>query len=258
MIKALFFDIDGTLLSFDTHTVPDSTLSALHTASERGVRLFVATGRHITNTECVSHINFDGYITANGGYCITSGSETVHKSRFSRRSLDTLFAMLRTEPFPVAMMTERGWFCNMVTDKVEALSSMVSIDIPQVTDIEHLSRTEDIIEMCLYVDEEQEKRIVSTMGDCVSSRWNPITADLNPSDTDKAVGIEKMLTHFGLDREESMAFGDGGNDISMLRYAGIGVAMGSASEQVRKAADYVTDEVDRDGICKALKHFNII
>ena len=58
--------------------------------------------------------------------------------------------------------------------------------------------------------------------------------------------------------EETMAFGDGGNDISMLRHAAIGIAMGQAKEDVKAAADYVTTPIDEDGISKAMKHFGII
>ena len=58
--------------------------------------------------------------------------------------------------------------------------------------------------------------------------------------------------------EETMAFGDGGNDISMLRHAAIGIAMGQAKEDVKAAADYVTASIDEDGISKAMKHFGII
>ena len=55
-----------------------------------------------------------------------------------------------------------------------------------------------------------------------------------------------------------MGFGEGGNDISMLKHVGIGIAMGNASENVKQIADYVTDTVDNDGILKALQHFGVI
>ena len=58
--------------------------------------------------------------------------------------------------------------------------------------------------------------------------------------------------------EDTIAFGDGGNDITMIEHAAIGVAMGNANEGVKKIADYITDDVDNDGIFNALKHFNII
>ena len=70
--------------------------------------------------------------------------------------------------------------------------------------------------------------------------------------------MDAVLEHFGFDLSESMAFGDGENDLPMLRHAHIGVAMGNADEFVKKQADYVTDSVDEDGILTALKHFELI
>ena len=67
-----------------------------------------------------------------------------------------------------------------------------------------------------------------------------------------------MCRHFGIDVTDTMAIGDGGNDIPMLRHAGIGVAMGNANETVKAEADYVTDTVDQDGIAKALQHFGLV
>lgn len=67
-----------------------------------------------------------------------------------------------------------------------------------------------------------------------------------------------MAEYLGLDISETMAFGDGGNDISIIREAGIGVAMGNANEEVKAMADYVTSSVDEDGVKNALVHFAII
>ena len=67
-----------------------------------------------------------------------------------------------------------------------------------------------------------------------------------------------MARHFGLDISETMAFGDGGNDISIIRRAGTGVAMGNAGDNVKAAADYVTTSVDDDGVMNALVHFGVI
>jgi len=258
MIKALFFDIDGTLVSFDTHKVPSSTVRSLALAADKGILLFVATGRQIANTDCVRHLNFDGYITANGGYCTARDGATVLKNKFSRSNLDSLFSILEERPFPVAMMTSHGWFCNYADTKVETLCSMVELAVPQTANLKELSSREDIIEMCLFVNPQQERLIVERMDGCISSRWNPISADLNPAGTDKAAGMQAMLAHYGLDRSQSMAFGDGGNDIAMLRYAHTGVTFSSAAPEVLSAADYITDKVECDGIYKALKHFNII
>ena len=70
--------------------------------------------------------------------------------------------------------------------------------------------------------------------------------------------MDAVLAHFNVTLEESMAFGDGENDLSMLVHAGIGVAMGTASGEVKAQADYVTGTVDEDGIVAALLHFGLI
>src|SRR5699024_10931663 len=89
-------------------------------------------------------------------------------------------------------------------------------------------------------------------------RWNPVFADVIPADGGKAEGLARMMARHGLTADQCIAFGDGGNDIEMLRAAGTGVAMGNASPTVQAAADYVTDTVDRDGIWKAAVHFGLI
>lgn len=74
----------------------------------------------------------------------------------------------------------------------------------------------------------------------------------------KAEGIDRMLARFGIGLDETMAFGDGGNDIPMLRHVGTSVAMGNAAPEVKQAADYVTTSVDDHGIARALRHFGLI
>ncbi len=66
------------------------------------------------------------------------------------------------------------------------------------------------------------------------------------------------MAHYGITREQTMAFGDGGNDTDMLAYAGIGVAMGNATAEPKAAADYITDDVDHDGVRNALLHFRVL
>ena len=85
-----------------------------------------------------------------------------------------------------------------------------------------------------------------------------IFADILPEGGGKPNGLAAMLKHFGWTRDEAIAFGDGGNDVTMLDYAGIGVAMGNACDTAKQAADYVTDDIMKDGLAKALGHFHLI
>ena len=89
-------------------------------------------------------------------------------------------------------------------------------------------------------------------------RWHPLFADIINKGTSKSRGIDEVIKHYGIKLEETMAFGDGGNDINMLEHAGIGVAMDNASDKVKAASDYITSSVDDNGIINALRHFNIL
>ena len=97
-----------------------------------------------------------------------------------------------------------------------------------------------------------------TLTHCVATAWHPDFCDIIPQCNDKSLGIDRMLEWFGIPLEESMAFGDGGNDIGMLRHVGVGIAMGNASQDVKAAADYVTSDVTDHGVVNALTHFGLL
>ena len=93
---------------------------------------------------------------------------------------------------------------------------------------------------------------------CRAVRWTPVFADIIPKTGGKAVGIEAMLNHLGLDFSQCAAFGDGGNDIEMLQAAGIGVAMGGSVKEVIQAADFTTRPLEEDGVEYALEKLGIL
>jgi len=82
--------------------------------------------------------------------------------------------------------------------------------------------------------------------------------DVYAKDQTKATGIMHLLDYLKIDKTDAIAFGDGHNDKEMIEYCGIGVAMGNAIKKEKNASDYITDDIDNDGIYKAMKHFNLI
>lgn len=258
-MKAVFFDIDGTLLSFKTHTMPPSTLTALERARANGVKLFLATGRHRIEIEAsgiLSSFTFDGVVSLNGQYCYDD-SGVLFKRTIPAQDIAGLVELLERDPLPCAFTEEGELYMNCITPRVLQMLELVHLPQLPVVDISRaLSR--DIYQLTAYVDEEEEKRILAVLPHCTPQRWCPLSLDISPADGGKEVGIAQMLRHYGIAREEAMALGDGQNDLGMLRYVGIGVAMGNAAESVQQAAGYVTGTVDEDGVYQALAHFGMI
>ena len=119
-------------------------------------------------------------------------------------------------------------------------------------------RGEKIYQIPAFAAEHQKEVLNEILEDCPITGRNETGIDIIHGEGGKAAGIQKYLENGGLTREGTMSLGDGENDVSMLEYAGIGVAMGNASDEVKAHADYVTDSVDNDGIEKALRHFGLI
>lgn len=258
-IKAIFFDIDGTLVSFKTHKVPQETKYALKRLREQGIKVFVATGRMLKMVEVLNDIEFDGYITYNGSLCVDSTKENViFKNTVPKDELQALVERLRHDRFPVSFMCRDEMYVNYLDELVTRVAKVVEVEPPIERPVEEIIK-EDVFQLCIYVDEPHLQRIIDeTLPGCVGMRWIELFADVNVKGMNKQLGIDKVLEHFGIPLECAMAFGDGGNDIPMLRHVPYGVAMGNANDAVKAAAAYVTDDVDDNGLVKALEHYGLL
>lgn len=257
MIKAIFFDIDGTLVSFQTHCVPEDTRRALETAAANGVKLFVATGRHPAEAERVlKGLPFHGFITLNGQYCYTNG-KMIRKLAICRDDLAALAKRLSHNPYPCEFVEEGRMYLNMVNDTVRKSHASVDLALPPLEDISNVADRE-IFQIVAYFDAAQEEAEMAYLPNCEATRWNPLFADIIPRGGSKRAGVDAMLSHYGLTREDAMAFGDGENDIPMLRYVARGIAMGNSSRAVKNASADVTSGVDEGGVSLAMKRYGII
>ena len=227
-IKALFFDIDGTLVSFDTHKIPQTTVDALEQAKKNGVEVYISTGRPpmiINNLGQIEHL-IDGYITTNGARCFVG---------------------------------EHHLATHHYTDEVyEIFAKGLGVDCHIfLTDVKDLG-DEAVLQVTPFCSEEQEKLLMPTLQNCTSGRWHPAFTDITAADADKGKGLHAMADYLGLNISETMAFGDGGNDITIVQEAGIGVAMGNAGDNLKAVADYITTSVDEDGVMNALLKYGVI
>lgn len=256
-IKAVFFDIDGTLVSFKSHTVPESARRAIARLREQGVKVFIATGRLMKHVAIVNDIEVDGYITVNGGYCITSAGEVIFESAFPRATVERVIDLSEQYGFDLNVMTHQDMYVSSMGERVQKIASMINI-MPTVADVRAIAATQPVVQMCPYISRELEQEIMPLLPDCVGSRWIETFMDLNVRGVDKSLGIQQVMSYYGLTMAEAMAFGDGGNDLPMVRDAAVGVAMGNACDELKAVADYITSSVDEDGVSRALEHFGLI
>ena len=256
-IKAVFFDIDGTLVSFRTHEVPDSARRAIERLRERGIKVFIATGRLLCHTDAVGDLEVDGYVTVNGGCCLTSSGEIIYEEAFPQSVLDKVFALEERYGFQSALMTQKNMYVDHYNPSVQTIADMIKI-YPEVADRREVAKVQPVLQMCPYVRPELESEIMEQLPECVSSRWIDLFMDINIKGVDKSVGARKVMEYYGLTMQEAMAFGDGGNDLPLIRDVAVGVAMGNACEELKAEADYITSSVDEDGVSRALEYFELI
>ncbi len=258
MIKAVFFDIDGTLVSFKTHTIPTSTHKALSKLKEKGIKVFIATGRPQILLNNLEKTFFDGFIIMNGAHCYTHDGKDIYKEIIPKDDIHRIIEYTKTNNYPFVFVHDNEWFITRINEDVDEICKLIEIPAPPVKDAEE-ALDKDIMQIMGYFPTKADEEVFGKiLTHCEEMRWHPLFTDIVNKNTSKSKGIDKVLDYFGIKLDETMAFGDGGNDIPMLKHVNIGIAMGNASNNVKAAANYVTDTVDNDGVIKALEHFNII
>lgn len=260
MIKGAFFDVDGTLIPFGGDLLPEELRTDLLALKASGVKLFLATGRSkqdLDNTGMLRDVTFDAYLTLNGHRCF-DGQGLYRNVTIPRGDLEAAFRVLREHPEIIAVLeTERGNFLTRMDESLRSLFQEIHTPVYPVREHE-AALEEDTYQFVPFVPAGEERMFLAEMPHCLATRWHSRAVDIIPNDGGKADGIRATLERFDLKREEVIAFGDGDNDRGMLALAGFGVAMGNGGEQIKAAADYVTDAVDCGGVSKALRHFGLL
>ena len=124
MVKAIFFDIDGTLVSFETHKIPASTQEALKALRDKGIKIFIATGRPQCLINNLGDLEFDGYITVNGSYCFTAGHQPIYKGCIPQEDIERLITFQQSHPVPFVFAYGNEMFVTEVNDRVQAVASI--------------------------------------------------------------------------------------------------------------------------------------
>lgn len=262
MGKTIFFDIDGTLLGTKDgrrFQLPESAREALRLLVRAGHRIAVCSGRQEAFIRKYFPGIFQSYVAMNGTHVVFEG-KTVYDRRFSTErvaELDDYFS--RGNCRFVFLGKEHGWPRNIPEESVPFLNSLYGLPDFLCTRWTAGDVCANMMDFVFESDAEFERcRGLFTGGMVISRHPGGLTSDLSFEGEDKASGIRRFLDYAGIPKEDTVAFGDGGNDISMMKAVGLGIAMGNAADEVKRAAGYVTTDLFDDGIYNGLKHLGLI
>ncbi len=257
MIKAVFFDVDGTLFSHRSLRIPASTLTAYQKLRAKGIKTFTATGRHILELKRMlpSQLTFDGYVTLNGQLDLDQKQKIIYGAPFSALDAQILRREFKKKNLPISIVEANRIFANYNNETAKKALAAIHSPLPEIGQVDPQAK---IYQGMVYGQNKETAALIKKLPHCRYDQWNPVGFDIIPKDGSKMQGIKAMLRHFGFEPAEIIAIGDGNNDLQMLQYAGVGIAMANGTAQAKKAADYVTSDIDNDGVEHALRHFKLI
>ncbi|MBR1766982.1 MAG: HAD family hydrolase [Bacteroidales bacterium] len=255
MIKAAFFDIDGTLLSFKTHRISPGTLRAFERLHNAGVRTFLSTGRPDVLIPRMP-VEIEAKITMNGGLVFTlptteAPQQVLLSNPIADRELQAWLDIAEGKNLCTMVFTDKSMLLANPNEIGLKLRDQLEFEMPPVVEIEQM-RAVTAYQIIAIMPGEMDTSVQTLLPHCRLPRWHPYFTDIVAHDNSKARGMEAICRHYGIRQEETLAFGDGANDIEMLEWAGIGVAMGNADDTVKAHADRVTTDVDNEGIENAV------
>lgn len=273
MGKLLFFDIDGTIISDRTYQIPPSAIAAIQAAKNNGHRCFLCTGRSYGMTKEVSSCGIDNAIITNGMGIIMDNEPVIlhtipkdivkktlakieelkggyqiidwqygYQNPYNYSNSEKAFRSRYPDTDPQVFFDQKG---------MKALSEYPGTDILKI-DVT-LNTHEDAVEFENFLDPSLE---MTWAGGYTNNTAN--SGELVSKGFSKGTGIRELCDYLKADMSDTYGFGDSTNDIGMLEAVGTAVVMGNGPDAVKAYADYVTDDIDEDGLANAMKHLRLI
>lgn len=264
--KILILDLDGTLTN-SKKEITEKTLNALLAMQERGHKIVIATGRPSHGVKWISDIlqleKYGGFVLCFNGARVMNveTKEIVYQQRFPKEYLSALYQFALKNN--LGLVTYQGSDVVTGTRIDKYMEFEANLNFMQLKKVEDFVSYVDFdINKCLFSAEEDvaydfEMELASKYAGKLSVyRSEPFFIEAMPLGVDKAASLSKLFEAIGVDREDTVACGDGFNDMSMIQYAGVGVAMKNAQDAVKEVADVVTEKTnDEDGLIEIIEKY---
>ncbi len=263
--KLLVLDLDGTLTN-SKKEISERTKATLLKVQQKGVKIVLASGRPtygiVPLAEELELAKYGGYILSfNGGTIINwQTKEVIHESALNTDKLPVLHEIAQNNKVDIISYENESIISeNTDNEYIQYEASLNKMPIKKVDSFTEALKIP--VPKCLMVgNPEILIRLEQDMKEQFNREMNiyrsePFFLELNPLNIDKAQSLQILLDYTGHTREEMLACGDGFNDLTMIEFAGFGVAMANAQEQVKQVSDFVTLSNDEDGVAHVVELF---
>ena len=265
MYKAVFIDMDGTLLRND-HTVSSTTKKTIRQLTEQGILIVPISARPLHGMLPITKDFFPNHtpvVSLNGGY-IYQENTIIYQAHISPAETAAVHALIKDHPVSAMYYSQMEWYALTVTDAIKKEQRITEVPITiqpfmhtmatweqQQTGPNKILISGDAT-LILYI----EKLLLATHGGRLNIyKSQPRYLEVMHPEASKTKAVQFLIGKYGLQQHEIIAIGDNYNDKGMIEFAGVGVAMGNAPDEIKEAANYVTDTNNNDGVAKALQHF---
>lgn len=259
--KLLAVDVDGTLLNSNKEITPN-TKARIHETIEKGVIFTISSGRPVQGVQLIiNKLEVDiPVITYNGAMVITGESrKVIYSCTMKNEDVIQVERFGRERNTTIAIWSDNQLFVNRADERAAKYSELSGTEAKLYENVEEVLVKGvnkilwyDEVERINAFQEELKNIINPTINFHTSQPFFLEFVDVNAS---KAIALEKLGKFYGINREEMIAVGDGFNDLSMIEYAGLGVAMENAPFEIKQAADFVTRSNDNDGVAFVIEKF---
>lgn len=263
MQKAIFFDIDGTLLdgSRGLFTMSDNTRNHIRQLQQNGDLVFIASGRPFAFLyEDLLNFGFDGFILMNGA-CVKLHNQTIYKQTLPQAYVEEICSTCNKHGIEYILLGEQYVYLDKRFRRLHDFYASFQMPTEHFRSDFLLSETtSQVFKIEFSPENDQQRKICRAMGtnELASYMEDPrlnFHFEIYSRQVSKGAAIMKALDYLGIDRQNSYAFGDGQNDIEMLSTVGHSFAMGNAAEEVQKKASHVVASVYEDGVAQGIAQY---
>lgn len=276
MIRLVAIDIDGTLLT-DEKSISNNTKKTLLNARKNGVKIVLTTGRPFegltatlntlefnTNDKDVDGVTIQDYVVCFNGALVKNlyTNDIITDITLQGNHLQEIYQLSQQLGTNIhAFSATQGLIAPKISKYTQLEMDINNISI-QLVDFQNIDASEKIVKVMLIDEPHIIDSAVRNLADQLYDKYTivrstPYFLEFLNKEANKGLGLKMLAEYLGIFPGEIMSFGDAGNDLHMIKYAGLGVAMDNATDEIKAAAQFVADSNNNDGVAKTLQQFSI-